>query len=96
MIDITITEHFPLNAEDVPNGDTSKRLSECAKENKIFLVGGSIPEKEGRHLYNTCTVWNPQGQLLAKHRKVCTRSNPGAIREARIIISWRSLSRTFE
>ena len=69
-MNVMIAEYFPLYAEEVPSGDTCKRLSECAKENQVFLVGGSIPEKDGSHLYNTCTVWNPQGQLIAKHRKV--------------------------
>lgn len=36
----------------------------------MFVVAGSIPERGGNKIYNTCTVWNPQGQLVAKHRKV--------------------------
>lgn len=67
-----ISEYFPQYAEEIPNGETSRTLSDLAKQNEIFLVGGSIPEKEGDKLYNTCTVWNPQGQLLCKHRKVVT------------------------
>ncbi len=36
-----------------------------------WLIGGSIPEKskEGQ-LYNTCVVFNPEGHIVAKHRKV--------------------------
>lgn len=37
---------------------------------------GSIPEEDGGKLYNTCTVFGPDGDLLLKHRKVwfaCTR-----------------------
>ncbi|KAJ7135041.1 carbon-nitrogen hydrolase [Mycena crocata] len=33
---------------------------------------GSIPERDtdGKSLYNTCTVYNPNGDLVAMHRKV--------------------------
>jgi len=33
-------------------------------------VAGSIPERDGEKLYNTCTVWNPCGDLIAHHRKI--------------------------
>ena len=33
---------------------------------------GSIPERTiPDKLYNTCTVFNPDGELIAKYRKVC-------------------------
>ena len=31
---------------------------------------GSIPERCGEHIYNTCVVVNPKGELVTKHRKV--------------------------
>lgn len=67
---MAVVEHFSKYAEEIPNGETCKYLSKCARENNIFIVGGSIPEAEGSRLYNTSTVWNPQGELIAKHRKV--------------------------
>lgn len=63
------TQYFGNYAEEFP-GQSTKALSDIAKSNKVYLVGGSIPEREGRHLYNTCTVYNPQGELLATHRKI--------------------------
>ncbi len=37
----------------------------------MYLVGGSIPEKDSNgKLYNTSTVWSPDGDLLAKFRKI--------------------------
>lgn len=48
-------------------------LSTAARENKIYLVGGTIPEKESNRLYNTCTVWNPEGELILKYRKVSSQ-----------------------
>lgn len=62
--------YFSLYAESVPDGDTSLQLSSIARSLKIFLIGGSIPEKKDGKLFNTSTVWGPQGNLLATHRKI--------------------------
>lgn len=34
-------------------------LVEAAKELGVLLVGGSIPEKEGSQVYNTCVIVGP-------------------------------------
>ena len=62
--------YFPEYAESIP-GESTNALSAAAKEHGVYILGGSIPEREGDKLYNTCTVWNPEGQMIAKHRKVC-------------------------
>jgi len=36
----------------------------------VPCVSGSIPEKQDGRMYNTCTVFSPTGNLIAKHRKV--------------------------
>lgn len=67
-------EFFNDYAEFIPDGPTSVRLAAIAKELNIFLIGGSIIERDTeKHevLYNTATVWSPEGKLIAKHRKVC-------------------------
>lgn len=64
------TKFFNEYAESVPNGPTSEMLSKAAKENQIYLVGGTFPEIENNKFYNTCTVWGPEGNLLAKYRKM--------------------------
>lgn len=63
------TSYFPEYAETIP-GPSTDALVRAAKENKVFLIGGSIPEEENGKLYNTCTVYNPDGELIAKHRKI--------------------------
>lgn len=63
------TDAFGEYAEPIPNGFTSMAMSKVAQECDIFLVAGSIPECDQKRLYNTCTVWSPNGQLVAKHRK---------------------------
>ena len=41
-----------------------------AKEMNIWIVGGSIPERDGEGVYNTCVVVNDEGSIVAKHRKI--------------------------
>lgn len=66
------TEPTLLNnsAESIPDGETCRTLSELAKQFGIYIVGGTIIEREATKLYNTCTVWAPSGKLVARHRKV--------------------------
>ncbi|KAG7467201.1 hypothetical protein MATL_G00150790 [Megalops atlanticus] len=63
------TNFFTEYAEKIP-GPSTQVLSEAAKENAVYLVGGSIPEEDGGKLYNTCPVFSPDGTLLLKHRKI--------------------------
>uniref|UniRef100_A0A0B7BE83 omega-amidase n=1 Tax=Arion vulgaris TaxID=1028688 RepID=A0A0B7BE83_9EUPU len=63
------TKHFPEYAEPIP-GPSTQALAEAAKENSVYVVGGSIPERDGDKLYNTCTIFNPKGELVTQHRKI--------------------------
>ncbi|KAK2175736.1 hypothetical protein NP493_711g02038 [Ridgeia piscesae] len=56
-------------AESIP-GDSTAVYSQAAQDNKVFLVAGSIPERKDGKLYNTSTVFNPEGSLIAKFSKV--------------------------
>lgn len=64
------TKYFPEYCESVPSGPTTQMLAQEAKNNKIFLIGGSIPEKDEGRLFNTSLTFNPEGEIIAKHRKV--------------------------
>ena len=35
-----------------------------------YPIIGSLPERDGDKLYNTCPVFNPSGDLVAKYRKM--------------------------
>jgi len=63
-------DYFPRYAEEFPLGETIGLLQELARSHSIFLVGGSIPEREDNRLYNTSFVFGPGGELLARHRKI--------------------------
>lgn len=63
------TQYFGEYAETIP-GDSTDLLSKVAQECKIYLIGGSIPERDGDKVYNTCTVFGPNGSMLGKYRKM--------------------------
>ncbi len=64
------TENFPVYAEK-EKGKQWQELSRIAKENKVFLVAGSIPEidDEGK-VFNTSYVFDRNGKQVGKHRKM--------------------------
>ncbi|XP_030376444.1 omega-amidase NIT2 [Scaptodrosophila lebanonensis] len=65
------TKYFREYSERIPDGYTSQQLSGIAKKHNIYIIGGTIPELgENDAIYNTCTVWDPSGQLIGKHRKM--------------------------
>lgn len=62
-------DFFPSFAEE-EGGETYQFLSQEARTNGIWLIGGSIPEREGEKIFNTSFSFNPQGELIGRHRKV--------------------------
>lgn len=71
------TQKFTEYAETVPDGPTCQRLSAIAKESDVYLIGGTIPERDAvtNKIHNTCTIWSPAGQFLGKYRKVISISD---------------------
>ena len=55
---------------DNDNGRSRDAMSRWAGDNGIILVGGSVPEKCGDKLYNTCYVFDESGRQIARHRKI--------------------------
>ena len=51
-------------------GAACQMLSRVAREKKLWVVGGSIPELEGAKIYNTSYVFDPEGRCVARHRKM--------------------------
>jgi len=55
-------------AEPIP-GPHSDQLAELARKHKIFLAAG-LYERESQACYNTAVLFNREGQLIGKYRKV--------------------------
>lgn len=61
---------FSNFAETFP-GKTTDFLANSARQNEVFIVGGSIAEKDNTgKIYNTCYIFNQEGELAGKHRKI--------------------------
>ncbi|WRT65893.1 uncharacterized protein IL334_002844 [Kwoniella shivajii] len=60
------------NGEVGDEGETVKAMRQMAINNNVWLIGGSIPQKDERtdEIFNTCTVYDPDGTLVAIHQKV--------------------------
>ena len=64
------TKNFPLYAEK-QDDMVWQSLSNAAKQYHMYIVGGSMPEKEeSGAIYNTCYVFDREGKQIAKHRKM--------------------------
>jgi len=59
----------PKLAVELP-GAVEDCFCEAARKNDVWLVPGSIFEREGDRIYNTCPVINPAGEVVARHRKL--------------------------
>lgn len=56
-------------AEAMP-GETEQRFQALALQHKIWLIPGSIYERCEGLIYNTAPVINPQGEVVARYRKM--------------------------
>lgn len=66
-------QYYEQNAEIIPTGETYTFLAKIAKEFKIYLVAGSIPERDIKFpnfFYNTTMVFDFTGALIAQYRKI--------------------------
>ena len=64
------TRNFPIYAQE-EGGPVWRELSRMARENRLILAAGSVPERDGEgRIYNTAYVFDPEGRQIAKHRKM--------------------------
>ncbi len=56
-------------AEVIP-GPLTERLGRIARRYEVWLQPGSIYERVGETVYNTALVFSPQGELVARYRKM--------------------------
>jgi len=64
------TPNFPAYAEE-EGGECYSLLSDLAKECGIYLVAGTMPEKDDRgRVFNTSYVFDRKGCKIGRHRKM--------------------------
>lgn len=56
-------------AQPMP-GRVEEALCHMARELRLWLVPGSLYERDGDRIYNTSPVINPQGEVVARYRKM--------------------------
>ena len=61
---------IPQVAEVLPGGTASAVLSRVARERKMWILGGSVHERDGERIYNTAPLLDRSGELVATYRKI--------------------------
>lgn len=56
--------------EEEKDSPTLNRISSLARKNNVYILAGSIPEKENDNLFNTSYLFDRKGEIIAKHRKM--------------------------
>ena len=64
------TKKFRAYAEQAEDSTTLEEVSNAAMNNDIYLVAGSIPELLDGKVYNSCFIFNRNGQILDVYRKI--------------------------
>ncbi len=62
--------HFRESAQNLMSGSVYECLSDIAKEYEVNIIGGSFITKSGDGYYNTCPVFNSDGNLIASYSKI--------------------------
>lgn len=57
------------HARAFPN-DTEERFRHMARHHRIWLLPGSMFERDGERVYNTASVISPDGQVVTRYRKM--------------------------
>lgn len=64
-------EKFIEYCEERETSKTLKAISEVSKNEEIYVIAGSIPEKDnGDIIYNTSFFFNDKGEIIDYHRKM--------------------------
>lgn len=63
-------EKFIEYAEEEKESSTLLKISQLACKNNVYILAGSIPEKDGSKLFNTSYLFDKNGEIIAKHRKM--------------------------
>lgn len=62
-------DKFSECAEELKTGETVEFLSELAQQYNVNILGGSFVEEAEGKLFNTCPVFDRNGELITTYRK---------------------------
>jgi predicted amidohydrolase len=60
----------PEVAEVVPEGPACEVLADVARTREMWVLGGSLIERDGDRIYNTSVLFDRTGELVARYRKI--------------------------
>lgn len=63
-------DKFIEYAENESDSYTLNTISSLADKYNVYILAGSIPEKENANIYNTSYLFDKNGEIIAKHRKI--------------------------
>lgn len=63
-------DKFIEYCEEEKTSPTLNFISDIAKKHEVYILAGSIPEKENDELFNTSYLFDRTGNVIAKHRKM--------------------------
>jgi deaminated glutathione amidase len=63
-------EEWPAPGSNQPGGPAYEFLRDVARHEKVHVHGGSMGEKGGDKLFNTTVVFGPDGEEIARYRKI--------------------------
>jgi predicted amidohydrolase len=64
------TQKFSAYAESADDSPSLKTVSMAANMNDVYLFAGSIPELLDGNIYNSCFIFNRNGEVLDVYRKM--------------------------
>jgi predicted amidohydrolase len=57
-------------AGPLPGGAAADMLAGVARERRMWVLGGSIQERDGERIFNTSPLLDRSGELVARYRKI--------------------------
>ena len=63
-------DKFIEYCEEESSSYTLNEISKSASENNVYILAGSIPEKDNDKIFNTSYLFDKNGLIIAKHRKM--------------------------
>ncbi len=64
------TQKFVEYAESENESITLDAVSNAARDKNVFIVAGSIPERDGNKIFNSCFIFRKDGDIIGRFRKM--------------------------